>query len=84
MVILIEKFNKLEPSTIPMAKFHFHISDESDQDASTSAMHIRILNQLLLTKGFIAQFLPTMWDRADGCAKHYQHAYVIYILIFLL
>ena len=36
-----------------MAKFHCNLSDESDQFDRTTAKHLRILFQFLLTKGVI-------------------------------
>ena len=34
----LEHFNKLKPSTIPMAKSHSHLSDKSDQDWQKSGI----------------------------------------------
>ena len=39
-----------------MAQFNSNLSDESDQDDSTTATHLCILLQFLLTKGFIDPF----------------------------
>ena len=44
-VVVLEHFNKLNPSTIPMAHFQSHLYDESDQDYSTTATNIRIVLQ---------------------------------------
>ena len=39
-VVAPENFNKLNPYTITIAQFHYHLSDESDQDASITSTHI--------------------------------------------
>ena len=74
-----EHFNKLKPSTIPMAKIHYHLSDESDQDSSTTATHIFILLQFLLKNQIIDPYLTTMWDHTYGSAKHYRCTSAIYL-----
>ena len=82
-VVTLENFNKLKPSTIPIAKFYSYLSDEIYQDAITNATHVCILLQYLLTKQIIYPFLTTIWDYMDGCAKQYCCALVIYLLSFL-
>ena len=42
-VVVIDHFKKLEPSTTPMTQLHYHLSDESEKDASTIATHINII-----------------------------------------
>ena len=78
-VFVIENFKKLKPSTIPMAQFYSHLSDESDQDASNNATRLRILLQFFLIKKIIYPILTTMWDHTGGCAKQYFFAPAIYI-----
>ena len=78
--ITLDQFNKSKPSTIHMAQFHSHLSDEIDQDASTTATHICIIIFLLLSKGFINSFLTSMWDHMDSCANQYNFSYGIYLL----
>ena len=73
-------FNKLKPSTIPMVQFHSHLSHEIDQYASTTATHLSILNQFLLTKQIIYPFLTTMWCHRYGCANQYRCVSDIYLL----
>ena len=46
----LEIFKKLKPSAIPMAQFHSYLADESDQDSRTTATHILIIIQLILSK----------------------------------
>ena len=48
--VALDNFNKLKPSTIPMAQFHSHLSDEDDQDARTTATYLLILIQFIITK----------------------------------
>ena len=36
-------FNKLKSSTIPMANFHYRLSDSRYEDASTTATHLHII-----------------------------------------
>ena len=68
---MLENFNKSKPSTIPMAQFNSNYSNESDQDARTTATHMYILLQFLLTKHVIYPLLTAMWDHTNGCAKQY-------------
>ena len=42
---VLDYFKKCKPSTIPMAHFHSHLSDESDEDDSTTAKNIHIVLQ---------------------------------------
>ena len=51
--VALENFNKLKPSTIPMAQFHSHLYDEIDKDASITATHLRIILRCLITKEMI-------------------------------
>ena len=46
----LEHFNNLKPSIIPMDQFNSYLSDEIDQDASTTATHLRIIFQFIITK----------------------------------
>ena len=82
-VVALENFNKLNPYTILMAQFHSNLSDESDQDASITAIHICILLKMLLTKQMIHPFLTTIWNHTDGCAKQYCCPSYIYLLLCL-
>ena len=79
-VVALDHFNKFKPSTIPMENFHSNVSDESDQDASTTETHLCIIIQFLLTNWMISPLLTTMWDHTDGCANKYCCAYNIYLL----
>ena len=54
-----------------MGKFHYNLSDKSDQDDSTTETHLCMIIQLLTTKGFIVSLLKTTWYHTDGCAKQY-------------
>ena len=62
-----------------MAKIHYHLSDESDQDSSTTATHIFILLQFLLKNQIIDPYLTIMWDHTYGSAKHYRCTSAIYL-----
>ena len=50
--VLLKQFNKIKPPTIPLEKSNYHLSDESDQDASTTATHHHIILQFIVSKGF--------------------------------
>ena len=63
-----------------MANFYHNLSDESDQSDSTTATHLCIILQFILTKGIIAPLLTTMWDNTDGYAKNYCCGSAIYLL----
>ena len=65
-VVAFDHFNKFKPSTIPMAKFHYRLSDESDQDTSTTATHLHILLWFIFTKKMISLLLTTKWYHMDG------------------
>ena len=80
---MIDHFKKLEPSTTPMTQLHYHLSDESEQDASTIATHINIILCFLPLNGFISSFLTTMWYHMDGCENQYNCESDIYLLLFL-
>ena len=64
--VALDPFNKMKPSTIPMAQLHYNVSDESDQDDSITATHLSIIIKSLLKKGLIYPFLTTMWDHRCG------------------
>ena len=63
-----------------MAKFHYRLSNEIDQDYSTTATHLRILLRFLLSNLFIASIFTTMWHHTDCCTKHHRCEYAIYLL----
>ena len=63
-----------------MAQFHSRLSDEVNQDASTTVTHVCIILQSILTKGLLAPFLTTVLNNTDGCAKQYRCEYAIYLL----
>ena len=67
--VALDHSNKLKPSTIPMTQFHSSLSDESDQDAITTATHLCIIIQFILTKVMITSLLTTVWDHMDGCVS---------------
>ena len=43
-----------------MENFHSHLSDESDQYASTTVTHLSIILQFVLTKELTSPLLKTM------------------------
>ena len=65
-VFAFEHFNKLKPSTTPKGTFYYYLSDESNQDTSTTAANLRICLKKILTKQMIYVFLTTMWDHTNG------------------
>ena len=81
---VLEHFNKLKPSTIPMAQLHYSISDESNQYSITISTHLRILLQFILTKEFISPFLqPCGIIRMVVQSSIFVHILFIYHRIFL-
>ena len=54
-----------------MAQFNQHLSGESDQNASTTATHLCIILQLIISKDFIDSLLKTICDHTDGFVKQY-------------
>ena len=68
-MIALENFNKFKPSTITMAQFHSHLSDESDQGDRTIGTNLRMLLNFILTKQMIYPFLTSTWDHTNGCTK---------------
>ena len=51
-VVPLDHFNKLKPYNIPMAKFCYRLSDESDKDSSTTTTNTFILIPFLLKKHY--------------------------------
>ena len=64
--VVLDQFNKLKPSTIPMAQFFSRLYDEIDQLASTTSTHISIIIQFILTKEMIHRLFTTMWYHMGG------------------
>ena len=78
--VALDHSNKLKPSTIPMAQFHYSLSDESDQDSSTTATHLCIVIQFILANKTIYPYFTTIWDHTNGCANRYRCETAIYLL----
>ena len=78
--VALDHSKTFKPSTINLSQFHPHVSDESDQDARNTTLHIWIILWFIIYKGFISSLLATMWDHTDGCAKQYICSYDIYLL----
>ena len=78
--VVLDHFNKLKPSTMPMVKFYSCLSNESYQDASNTATHLCILPQFILKNGTIAPFLTIVWDQTDSCENQYRYASTIYLI----
>ena len=78
--VALDNFKKFKSSMTTMAQFHYHLSDESDQNAITTATHIGIIPRSIFSKEFIASLLKTMCDHIDFCEKNYHCGYDIYIL----
>ena len=66
-----------------MKKLCSCLSDEIYKFASTTATHINILLQCILTHKMISQYLTTVCDHTDGFTKQYRCAYSIYLLSFI-
>ena len=81
--VALDQFKKFKPYTIPMAQFHYHLSDEIGKGDSTTATCIHIHLQFLITKGIMDPFLTTMWDHMDSFVKQYLFASAIYLLSLL-
>jgi hypothetical protein len=67
---------------VPSMEFHSHFSNDSRQDAATTAAHLTVLLDLLKTNG---QFMEgsTLYDETDGCGKQYRCSNAIYLLSVL-
>ena len=63
---LLETLKTFKPSTITMSQLGSNLSEESDQDYSTTATHLLIIIQFILTKEMISPFLTKMWYHTDG------------------
>ena len=70
--VVLDQFDILKTSTIPMVQFHSHSFDESYQYDSTNAMHLHILLRFILTKGMIYPLLTTISNHTDGCTNLYH------------
>ena len=78
-VIVLDHFNKFKPSIIPMKKKHYYFSDKIGQAASTTAKNIFIIINFILSKGFIASFLTTIWYQKYGFTNQYNCESTIYM-----
>ena len=76
----LENLKKLKPFTIPMAQYHYHLSDESYLDVITTATHLRILLQYFLKKWMIDPLFTIMCYYTDGCSNSYGCASAMYLL----
>jgi hypothetical protein len=67
---------------VPSMEFHSHFSNDSRQDAATTAAHLTVLLDLLKTNG---QFMEgsTLYDETDGCGKQCRCSNAIYLLSVL-
>ena len=81
--VVLEHCYKFKPSTINMAHFNSCLSDKIDQHVMTTDTHISIILQLIISKGFVASFLKTIWDGTDSFANQYPCAYSIYLLSYI-
>ena len=81
--VALDHFHKLKPSTTAMVQFHSHLSHESDQDAKTTATHIHIILESIISKGFVSSLLTTMWYHKYGCVNKYHCAYCIHLISYL-
>ena len=64
-----------------MALFHYDSSDESDQNASTTATYFSSYSSINFTKGLIASFLKIMCDHTSVFSKKYMYACAIQLLL---
>jgi hypothetical protein len=72
----------LATDLVPNMEFHSHFSNDSRQDAATSAAHLTVLLDLLKSQGKFIQSC-TLYDETDGCAKQYRCSNAIYLLSVL-
>ena len=80
VVVTLDNFNTFKPSTLPMAQFYSHLSDESNQDARTIEIYLIVLLQFLLYGGLISTII---WYHIYGCKNQYNLASYIYILSYI-
>jgi hypothetical protein len=63
-------------------EFHSHFSNDSRQDAATTAAHLTVLLDRLKSKGKFIQGC-TLYDETDGCAKQYRCSNALHLLSVL-
>ena len=62
------------------AVFHYFLSGDSKQDASTNTAHRKRLISLLKNKQVLTTSLSTIWENSDGCAEQYICASALYLM----
>ena len=62
------------------AVFHSFLSDDSKQDAATTAAHSKRLISLLKNKQVLTISLSTIWENTDGCSEQYICASALYLM----
>ena len=61
-------------------EFHSFLSDDSDQDAATTAAHTEKFISLLLECNRVESNKSTIMEDTDGCAKQYRSASSLYLM----
>ena len=61
-------------------EFHSFLSDDSDQDAATTAAHTEKFISLLLESNRVMSNKSTIMEDTDGCAKQYRSANSLYLM----
>ena len=59
------------------------LSDESKQDASTTAEHSKHIIELLKNRTILFAYMTTIWENIDCCAEKYCCATALYLLSML-
>ena len=76
---MLEHFNKIKPSNMPMANIYSRLSDESAKDSINTSTHLCIIIHLFLSNGFNDSFLKTMWYHTHGCKNNYLCKSFVYL-----
>ena len=60
--------------------FHYFLSDDRKQDASTSTTRIKRLVELLKEQKLLTSTLSIIWENPDGCADQYICSSALYLM----
>ena len=72
--------NSTTPSRQHHAVFHYLLSDDSKNDASTITAHSKQLISLLKDKIVLTASLIKIWEKPDGCSEQYRCAFALYLM----
>ena len=62
------------------AVFHYFLSDDIKQDATTTTSHSKRLISLFKDKKLLKTSLSTLWENTDGCVEQCRCASALYLM----